>query len=169
LIPVESTQRLGKRGLPPPTVTPYSIEEEIELGLQDNIGSNGWVIGPSRSKTGHTMLLINPKRRSEPGVVAWGEINRCSGLMKVRMKRRYGRAGASYVSVVEFGPRAGGSSSSVRALSIHTFGASGDPKSRHYTDQAELYARGQFKPAWFTLKEIKANLESAYRPGKERR
>lgn len=76
-------------------------------------------------------------------------------------KRRYGAAGASYISVVEFGPK-------VRAFSIHTFGSSGHPESRHFMDQARMYARGEFKPAWTTLPEIKANLESSYRPGEEK-
>ena len=77
-------------------------------------------------------------------------------------KRRYGVAGGTYISVVEFSPK-------VRALSIHTFGASGDPKSRHFMDQSPLYARGEFKPSWLTLDEIRANLEAAYHPGEERR
>jgi hypothetical protein len=34
-------------------------------------------------------------------------------------------------------------------------------------DQSELYTRGEFKPSWLTLEEIRANLEAAYKPGEE--
>ena len=62
------------------------------------------------------------------------------------------------MSVVEFGDP-------VRRLAVHTRGASGDPRSSHYFDQEPLYARGEFRPAWFTLEDIKAHLEREYRPG----
>ena len=75
-------------------------------------------------------------------------------------KHLYGMAGASYVSVVEFGPQ-------TRALAVHTFGTSGDPSSPHFFDQAPLFARGEMRPVWFTREEILANLERQYRPGGE--
>ncbi|HXJ41395.1 MAG TPA: penicillin acylase family protein, partial [Bryobacteraceae bacterium] len=73
-------------------------------------------------------------------------------------KRFYGTVGDTYVAVVEFGKKPS-------ARSLLVFGESADPKSPHFFDQAPLYSRQEFKPAWFELAEIRKHLESAYHPG----
>ena len=62
------------------------------------------------------------------------------------------------MSVVEFGAE-------VKARSILVFGENSNPDSRNYFDQSELYAKQQFKPAYFSLAEVKANAVRSYWPG----
>ncbi len=73
-------------------------------------------------------------------------------------KRNYGNHGHSFVSVIEFGER-------VQARSVMAYGQSRTPGSPHYFDQAPLYARGQFKDAWYELKEIQKHAVKVYKPG----
>jgi acyl-homoserine-lactone acylase len=95
-----------------------------------------------------------------PGAPGWTGPMFTFYTRKVKgQKRRYGISGNTYVCVVEFGPK-------VKARSLHTFGASADPSSPHYFDQALRYTKGEFKTAWLTLEEVQKNAEKAYRPGR---
>ncbi len=76
-------------------------------------------------------------------------------------KFQYDTHGHSFVSVVEF-------NTPPRAFSVMAFGQSRDPKSIHYFDQAPLYAKRQFKPAWFTDDEVRKNAIESYLPGKRK-
>ena len=68
---------------------------------------------------------------------------------------RIGIAGNSFVKVIEFGP-------SIRSRSVLNFGQSGDPASRHFFDQAPLYARRSFKEAWFSAADVRAHAVRSY-------
>jgi acyl-homoserine-lactone acylase len=65
--------------------------------------------------------------------------------------------GDGFIFAVEF-------SRPPRAYSLLAYGETSNPASRHSTDQAGLFAKGQFKPVRFTEADIKANLEREYRP-----
>lgn len=73
-------------------------------------------------------------------------------------KRRYGVAGSSYVGVVELAEKP-------RAKTVLQFGQSGDPQSPHWFDQAQYYAKGEFKASWYAKNEVEGHCKKPYHPG----
>lgn len=73
-------------------------------------------------------------------------------------KRRYGVAGSSYVGVVQL-------SEPPKARTVLQFGESGDPASPHWFDQAQIYAKGEFKASCYGKNEIEATCKRPYHPG----
>ena len=75
-------------------------------------------------------------------------------------KRRYGVAGHSFVAAVEL-------AAEPKIKTILQFGESGDPASPHWFDQAALYAKKQFKPAWYAQTDVEAHSNCHYHPGEQ--
>jgi acyl-homoserine lactone acylase PvdQ len=74
------------------------------------------------------------------------------------MNRRYGISGNSFIACVEFGKK-------VKAKSIITGGQSFDAASKHYTDQANGFIKGQFKDVLFYKADVLKHVEKRYHPG----
>ena len=72
--------------------------------------------------------------------------------------KRYGYNGNSFICAVEFGKK-------VKAKSLLTGGESGDPNSKHFSDQAEMYTKGIFKEVLFYKEDVLKHAERTYRPG----
>jgi len=75
-----------------------------------------------------------------------------------------GVAGDSYILLVEWDPEGRVSSRSIQPYGSATL----DAHSRHYADQAPLFAACRLKPVWMDESEIRAHLEREYRPGERR-
>jgi acyl-homoserine lactone acylase PvdQ len=78
----------------------------------------------------------------------------------ISQKKRYGLVGATYLAVYEF------NADRVRGASLLQFGTSGDPKSAHYFDQAQLLSEARLKPIPFTQAEVRDTAVRSYHPGK---
>lgn len=91
------------------------------------------------------------------GSALWGQLSSYRSN-PFKTNKRYGFSGNSFVCAVEFGPR-------IKAKSILAGGNSGDPTSKHFTDQALMYSKGQFKDVLFYKEDVLKNVERSYKPG----
>lgn len=89
----------------------------------------------------------------------WGSLAAFGSQPDPTTKRWYGNYGNSFVAVVEFGPR-------VRARAVTAGGASGNPGSPHFNDQAERYASGDFREVYFYPDHLRGHTERVYQVGK---
>ena len=64
-----------------------------------------------------------------------------------------------FVAIVEFGKK-------LKAQSIVSGGQSSDPNSPHFTDQAELFCKGDFKDVLYYKEDVLKHKVRTYRPGK---
>ncbi|HEX5443190.1 MAG TPA: penicillin acylase family protein, partial [Pirellulales bacterium] len=69
------------------------------------------------------------------------------------VSKHYGLIGYTYAGVFEFGER-------VQGATLVQFGASGDPRSPHFFDQAKLLSQQQFKPELFYWEDVISGAKS---------
>jgi acyl-homoserine-lactone acylase len=88
----------------------------------------------------------------------WGSLASFGARAYPGTKKWYGTSGNSFVAVVEFGDK-------VRALAVTAGGESGDPKSKHFNDEAERYATGNLREVYFYRSQLTGHTEREYHPG----
>ena len=88
----------------------------------------------------------------------WGSLASFGARPFKGSKKWYGTSGNSFVAVVEFGK-------TVRAKAVTAGGESGDPRSKHFNDQAGRYATGNLREVYFYPSQLKGHTERMYNPG----
>jgi acyl-homoserine-lactone acylase len=108
--------------------------------------------------------IVHPFNDSGPSIPVaftssrWGSLASFGARPYRNTKKWYGTSGNSFVAVVEFGD-------SVKARAVTAGGESGDPKSKHFNDQAERYATGNLRDVYFYPAQLKGHVERQYTPG----
>jgi acyl-homoserine lactone acylase PvdQ len=88
----------------------------------------------------------------------WGSLASFGARAYPNTKKWYGTSGNSFVAVVEFGPR-------VRARAVTAGGESGNPNSRHFSDEALRYSSGDLRDVYFYRAQLRGHTEREYHPG----
>ena len=88
----------------------------------------------------------------------WGMLPSYNSRTFAGTNKRYGVSGNSFICAVEFGKK-------IKAKSLLAGGESGNPNSKHFNDQLEMYTKGQFKDVLFYKEDVLKNVERSYHPG----
>jgi acyl-homoserine lactone acylase PvdQ len=111
--------------------------------------------------TGNITEVFDDSKPSFPAGLAastWGCLPSFTSKSFNGTNRRYGYNGNSFICAVEFGKK-------VIAKSLLAGGESGDPTSKNFRDQAEMYTKGQFKEVLFYKEDVLKHVEKNYHPG----
>ena len=87
----------------------------------------------------------------------WGALASFDWSKPRKTKKIYGSVGNSFIAAVDFGP-------TIHAKALMSGGASGDPMSPHFTDQALMFSQGRFRDVLFYPEDVRAHSERSYQP-----
>jgi len=150
---------------------PWTAERPTETprGLAD----------PDAAAQAFAVAVVETAERYGAADVAWGEVHRVRrgdvdvpvsgcpaglgcfrhlGFRETGDARLEAYTGDAWILAVEF-------ADDPRAYSVLVFGQSPRPESSHYSDQVEMFARGELKPVAFTEDQIRDQLVRSYTPG----
>ncbi|MGH2566592.1 MAG: penicillin acylase family protein, partial [Ginsengibacter sp.] len=158
---VEKTRQFASVASPDELIIPF-LATINELQMKFGNWQTPWgEINRYQRLTGNIDEIFDDNQPSLPDGFAssqWGMIPSFASRSFHGTKKRYGYNGSSFICAVEFGKK-------IKAKSLLTGGESGDPNSKHFSDQALMYTTGQFKDVLFYKEDVLKHVERSYHPG----
>lgn len=158
---VQNTKRFADSATPSQLITPF-VTTLGELKTRFGKWNMPWgEINRFQRLTGDIQSKYDDNQPSIPVGFAsamWGMLPSYNSRPYAGTQKRYGVSGNSFICAIEFGPR-------IKAKSLLAGGESGDPASKHFNDQSEMYAKGKFKEVLFYKEDVLKNAERTYHPG----
>jgi acyl-homoserine-lactone acylase len=170
-------------GQPNPVGSRYPDEKRFASvwNSEDPFNTPRGLADPARAVQSFTWAVAEAKRRYGSFDVTWGDVHRvrrgpvdvpvggCSndlgcfrilGFTRTDDGKLAANSGDGWILAVEF-------TDTPRAYSVLAYGESPRRDSPWFSDQAEMFAKGELKPVAFTEKDINADMVRRYRPGEK--
>lgn len=158
---VDKTMAFAATAKPGQLITPFA---KVISELNSRFGSWQVPLGEVNRYQRISSDIEQQYRDDQPSIPVgfvssqWGMLPSYSSRRFRGTKKRYGVHGNSFICAVEFGEK-------VKAKSLLAGGESGDPASRHFNDQMEMYSKGVFKDVLFYKEDVLKSVERSYHPG----